>query len=130
VTPRGLQSPHCPVDCAAWRGVKETSTRRAPLIKAGPKQYPPFGPVTVAKAYRLLGAILSTAVTDKRIRENPCQIKGADKESSPERPVLSVPRCTGWPTRSRRGTAPWCSLPPSATCAGVNWPDCGAGTWI
>ena len=32
-----------------------------------------------------------TAVTDKRIRENPCQIKGADKESSPERPVLSVP---------------------------------------
>ena len=39
----------------------------------------------------MLRAILSTAVTDKRIRENPCQIKGADKESSPERPVLSVP---------------------------------------
>jgi integrase len=36
-------------------------------------------------------AILNTAVRDKRIRENPCQIKGADKESSPERPVLSVP---------------------------------------
>ena len=46
---------------------------------------------SVANAYRLLRAILSTAVTDKRIRENPCQIKGADKESSPERPVLSVP---------------------------------------
>jgi integrase len=29
-------------------------------------------------------------VRDKRIRENPCQIKGADRESSPERPVLSV----------------------------------------
>ena len=28
---------------------------------------------------------------DKRIRENPCQIRGADQESSPERPVLSVP---------------------------------------
>jgi integrase len=28
---------------------------------------------------------------DKRIRENPCRIKGADKESSPERPVISVP---------------------------------------
>jgi integrase len=52
---------------------------------------PPFGPVTVAKVYRLLRAILNTAVIDKRIRENPCQIKGADKESSPERPVISVP---------------------------------------
>jgi integrase len=28
--------------------------------------------VTVAKAYRLLRAILNTAVRDKRIRENPC----------------------------------------------------------
>ena len=64
---------------------------RAAELKTGQKQHPPFGPVTVAKAYRLLRAILSTAVTDKRIRENPCQIKGADKESSPERPVLSVP---------------------------------------
>lgn len=45
----------------------------------------------MAKAYRLLRAILNTAVTDKRIRENPCQIRGAGKESSPERPVLSVP---------------------------------------
>jgi hypothetical protein len=43
------------------------------------------------QSYRLLRAILSTAVTDKRIRENPCQIKGADKESSPERPE------TRWP---------------------------------
>ena len=64
---------------------------RAAELKTGSKLHPPFGPVTVAKAYRLLRAILSTAVTDKRIRENPCQIKGADKESSPERPVLSVP---------------------------------------
>lgn len=58
---------------------------RAAELKTGPQQHPPFGPVTVAKAYRLLRAILSTAVTDKGIRENPCQIKGADKESSPER---------------------------------------------
>ena len=38
----------------------------------------------------LLRAILNTAVNDKRIKENPCRIDGADKESSPERPVLSV----------------------------------------
>ncbi len=46
--------------------------------------------MTVAKAYRLLRATLNTALHDKRIKENPCRIKGADKESSPERPVLSV----------------------------------------
>jgi len=59
-------------------------------LKAGPKSKPPFGPITVAKAYRLLRAVLNTAVRDKRIKENPCQLPGADKESSPERPVLSV----------------------------------------
>ena len=31
MAPCGLQSPHCPVDCAAWRGVKETSTPPGPL---------------------------------------------------------------------------------------------------
>jgi integrase len=46
--------------------------------------------VTVAKAYRLLRAVLNTAVKDKRVKENPCCIDGADQESSPERPVLSV----------------------------------------
>jgi integrase len=74
-------------------GIKEDSVRRwrAEHLKAGARHDPPFGPVTVAKAYRLLRAILNTAVRDKRIKENPCQISGADKESSPERPVLSVP---------------------------------------
>jgi integrase len=46
--------------------------------------------VTVAKAYRLLRAILNTAVDDGLIRRNPCRIKGAGDEHSPERPVLSV----------------------------------------
>jgi integrase len=69
-------------DVRIWRAVQ---------LRSGPQQERPFGPVTVAKAYRLLRAILNTAVRDKRIRENPCQIKGADKESSPELPVLSVP---------------------------------------
>jgi integrase len=57
---------------------------RADLLEAG------VGPVTVAKAYRLLRAVLGTAVTDRLIRENPCQIKGASTECSPERPVLTV----------------------------------------
>ncbi|GAA3250329.1 tyrosine-type recombinase/integrase [Nonomuraea helvata] len=46
--------------------------------------------MTVAKAYRLLNAILSTAVDDQLIKRNPCRIKGAGQEKSPERPVLTV----------------------------------------
>jgi integrase len=49
------------------------------------------GEVTAAKAYRLLRTILATAVEDRLIRTNPCQIKGAAVERSPERPTLSVP---------------------------------------
>jgi Phage integrase, N-terminal SAM-like domain len=112
-------------------GIRQEHVRawRAAELKTGPKQHPPFGPVTVVKAYRLLRAILSTAVTDKRIRENPCQIKGADKESSPERPVLSVPEVY----RLADAIAPryhaLVLLATSAICAGASWPDCGAGTW-
>lgn len=46
--------------------------------------------MTVAKAYRLLRAILNTAVEDGLIRRNPCRIKGAGIERSPDRPVLTV----------------------------------------
>lgn len=45
---------------------------------------------TAAKSYRLLRAILNTAVDDERIARNPCRIKGADREDPPERPVASV----------------------------------------
>lgn len=48
------------------------------------------GAVTVAKAYRLLRAILNTAVTDRLISRNPCQIVGAGQEKSPERPVATL----------------------------------------
>ncbi len=44
----------------------------------------------MAKAYRLLKAIYNTAVDDGLIRRNPCRIKGAGQEKSPERPVLTV----------------------------------------
>lgn len=44
-----------------------------------------------AKAYRLLRAVLMTAVKeDEIIRRNPCQIPGADQERAPERPTLTV----------------------------------------
>jgi integrase len=47
-------------------------------------------PTTVAKAYRLLKAVMETAVDDELIRRNPCRIRGAGKESAPERPVATV----------------------------------------
>lgn len=46
--------------------------------------------VSAAKAYRFLRAVLNTAADDELIRRNPCRIKGAGDEHSPERPVLTV----------------------------------------
>lgn len=48
------------------------------------------GPSTVAKAYRLLHAILDTAMADGLIATNPCAIKGAGVERATERPVITV----------------------------------------
>jgi integrase len=66
--------------------VKEGIVRkwRRKLLDSG------LGAVTVAKAYRLLKAIMSTAVDDGLIKRNPCRIDGAGQERSPERPVLTI----------------------------------------
>jgi len=66
--------------------VREGTVRRwrKSLLDSG------VGPVTVAKAYRLLKAIFNTAVDDGLIRRNPCRIRGAGQEHSPERPVLTL----------------------------------------
>jgi integrase len=44
----------------------------------------------VAKSYRLLRAVLNTAVEDELIRRNPCRIPGAGQEKALERPVATV----------------------------------------
>jgi integrase len=68
--------------------IRETHVRRwrKHLLDSGAR------PATVAKAYRLLKAIMATAVDDGLIRRNPCRIRGAGQDKSPERPVLSVPQ--------------------------------------
>jgi integrase len=48
------------------------------------------GRPTVAKCYRLLRAVLNTAVDDELIRRNPCRIKGAGSEPAAERPVATA----------------------------------------
>jgi integrase len=46
---------------------------------------------TAAKSYRLLRAILNTAVRDDHLlRENPYRMRGFDKEPTSERPTASV----------------------------------------
>jgi integrase len=74
--------------------IDEAAVRRwrKERLDAGPLASRPFGPVTVAKAYRLLHAIFTTAVEDDRlVRRNPCRIEGAGKEDSPERDIAALP---------------------------------------
>ncbi len=48
-------------------------------------------PSTAAKAYRLLSAILRTAVVDELLVSSPCRVDGAGVERPAERPVATVP---------------------------------------
>ncbi|MFF5261803.1 tyrosine-type recombinase/integrase [Actinomadura viridis] len=49
------------------------------------------GATSRAKAYRLLRAVLMTAVVeDKILTRNPCQVRGAGTENAEERPTLTV----------------------------------------
>lgn len=77
-----------------------------------------------AKSYRLLRAVLMTAVTeDEMIRKNPCRLKGADQEHAPERPVLSVDQvvmlANAVPPRYR-------ALVLTATFASLRWGEVSA----
>ena len=47
-------------------------------------------PTMVAKAYRLLRAILNTAVDDDILDRNPCRIRAAGDEKAAERPTLTI----------------------------------------
>ena len=47
--------------------------------------------IVAAKSYRLLRAVLNTAVNEDRLLpENPCRMRGYDKEETAERPVGSI----------------------------------------
>lgn len=60
--------------------------------RAGMLEAPRPGASTTEKCYRLLRAILNTAVQDEVIAKNPCSIKGAGVERPAERPTLTVPQ--------------------------------------
>jgi integrase len=68
-------------------GQLRTATVRAwytSMIKSGP------GASTSAKCYRLLRAILNTAVEDGIVAMNPCTIRGAGAERSAERAIPTI----------------------------------------
>src|SRR5207302_7151184 len=66
--------------------IKEAHIRRwrHELLDSG------VSPASVAKSYRLARAIMNTAVDDGIIRRNPCRVRGASQDQSPERPILMV----------------------------------------
>src|SRR5690606_30530728 len=43
-----------------------------------------------AKAYRLLRAVMNTAVAEKLITRNPCKVDGGGRETPAERPIATV----------------------------------------
>jgi Phage integrase, N-terminal SAM-like domain len=65
--------------------IREADVRNwyADLLRTG------AGRASVAKAYRVLRAMLNTALDDGMIKRNPCRISGAGDDKSEERPVLS-----------------------------------------
>jgi integrase len=87
---------------------------RAQLLDSG------VSPTMTAKAYRLLRAVLMTAVDDGTIARNPCRIRGAGSEPTGERPVLSVAQVYDLAARMPEGT-PYGLLVLVATFGSLRW---------
>ena len=98
---------------------------RKQLLDAGVSE------VTAAKAYRLLKAILNTALDDGVIRRNPCRIKGAGQEKSAERPTLTIAQVYALADAVGQRYRALILLAMFLACAGASWPRCvGAmSTW-
>lgn len=76
-----------------YLGEVELGKLKTPMIREWRAQRLAAGvsELVLAKCYRLMRAVLNTAVDeDKILPRNPCKVRGADKEESPERPVLTV----------------------------------------
>jgi len=84
------------------------------------------GRSTVAKAYRLLKTILSTAVVDEVLARNPCLLRGAGTERPPSGCRPPCCRHTSSPRPFSRAGACSSCWPPGRGCAGVSWSHCAA----
>lgn len=71
---------HLPLNAITRRAVRSWFTRLDREVS----------PLQAAKCYRLLMAILNTAVEDDLIGKNRCKLKGAAREHTRERPLVSL----------------------------------------
>ena len=93
---------------------------RKERLDAGPRQARPFGPVTVAKAYRLLHGIMTTAVEDGLSAVIRARSRAPGKNTrrtagDPDRDPGRAAR-----QRARHDTGRCCSWRRSRTCVSVN----------
>ena len=78
----------------------------------------------MVKAYRLLRAIMNTAVKeDEILRDNPCRIKGYGDYEAPERPTATITQVYALATRCRCATA---ALILVAAFSGLRWGELAA----
>lgn len=75
-----------------YLGERALSEIKEPAIRQWRKtlQDAGVGAPTVAKAYRMVHSMFTTAVDDLLIRRNPCRIKGAGQDKTDERPTFTI----------------------------------------
>lgn len=117
-----------PAVMAAWRAAGEPQPMRAPLPTVVPLET--AGETTAAQAYRVLRAILSTAVTDGLLTANPCQIRGAGQVAHHERPTASPAEVAQLAAHMPARYAPPCRSLHGAGCALVSCSRSHGGMWI
>jgi len=83
---------HLRLHVKPYLGVRSIGRITPPLIRAWRTELlgAGVGRPTVAKTYRILHAIFSTALDDDLIRRNPCRIRGAGQSEADERPTATL----------------------------------------
>ncbi len=77
----------------SWHdGLTRELAQKAAKVDRSPTASRKDGRATVAHAYRVLRAVMATAVEDELIPANPCRIKGGGSYVHDERPTLSIPQ--------------------------------------
>ena len=77
-------------------------------------------PLQAAKCYRLLMAILNTAADDDLIGKNRCKLKGAAREDTLERPLMSLEQALALADAIEPRYAPLCCWRPAAVFASAS----------
>ena len=82
-----------------------------------------MAPDQAAKAYRVLRAILNTAVADELLGRNPCTIRGGGPRTPGNGPCSRLRPSCAWLSPSIPGSGAWCSWVGSPACAPASYSD-------